>query len=122
MPYYQRIQRGRGIGGFFGSILKIISKAAPLVSKVAANPSVRKIGKQALKSALSIGADALTGTNIENSTKKEFKKTRKKVGKILKDISKDVNDDRKSGKKRPPMKKRSYITKKKRKSQTDRLF
>ena len=72
MLHYQRIQRGRGIGGFFGSILKIISKAAPLVSKVAANPSVRKIGKQALKSALSIGADALNGTNIENSTKKEF--------------------------------------------------
>ena len=104
---YQRIQRGRGLGGFFSSILKLFSRAAPLIKKVAANPTVRKVGKQALKSALSVGASALEGESVKAAGKSEFAKTKKKVGKVLKKISNDINEEEKMKRKRVKKKKTS---------------
>lgn len=95
---YQRVQRGRGLGGFFGSVLKIFSKAAPLIKKVAANPSVRQIGKQALNSALSLGASTLKGEDVKSNAKREFTRTKKKVSEVLKQIS--VNMEKKGKKRR----------------------
>lgn len=114
---YQRIQRGRGLGAFFGSVLKIFSKAAPLVKKVITNPSVKKIGKQALQSALSIGADALEDGNIKNSVQKEINKTKKQVSKVLRETSLKVESNRKQKKRkhniktsRPNLKKKKNIS------------
>lgn len=114
---YQRVQRGRGLGGFFSSILKIFSRAAPLIKKVAANPTVRKVGKQALKSALTVGASALEGENIKAATKNEFKKTKKKVGKVLKKISDNI--DQKKGKRKQS---KTIKTSRKRKKTSSNLF
>ena len=119
MHQYQRIQRGRGIGGFFNSILKIFSRAAPVISKVAANPTVKKIGKQALTSALAVGADALQGSSVKESSAKEFKKTKNKVGEILKDISKDINKDENRKKRKISSVK---ISRKRKKIKSESLF
>ena len=114
---YQRVQRGRGLGGFFSGILKIFSKAAPILKKVAANPSVQKVGKQALKSALSVGASALEGENVKHAASSEFKKTKKKVGQVLKKISNDIDKDRKKKKRYSKIK-----NSKKRKKASSNLF
>ena len=92
MNHYQRIQRGRGLGVFFKNILKIFFKAAPIIKKVATNPAVKKIGKQALGSALSVGADVLSGANAKDSAKKELDNTKTKVGKVLKKISENIQN------------------------------
>jgi len=92
MHRYQRVQRGRGLGGFFASILKIFSKAAPILKKVAANPTFRKVGKQALGSALNVGANVLEGADAKESVHKELKETQAKVSKALKKISKNIQN------------------------------
>ena len=118
---YQRIQRGRGLGGFFSNIVKVFSKAVPLVKKVATNPTVKKIGKHALSSALAIGADALQGENLKESAQKELKSTKKKVGKVLQDISIDIKSENKKRKSTNRVYNKN-IKKKKKKKNTKSLF
>lgn len=93
------MSRGRGLGGFFSSILRLFTRAAPLIKKVSAtavpiikkassNPTVRKIGKQAIKSALSVGADAIEGSDVKKSIRKEINNVKKKVSGSLRELSK----------------------------------
>ena len=60
------------------------------MKKVAANPTVRKVGKHALGSALNVGADVLEGADAKDSVHKELKETQAKVSKALKKISKNI--------------------------------
>ena len=118
---YRRVLRGRGLGGFFGSILKIFSKAAPLVKKVAKSSMVKKIGRQAFKSALSVGADALEEGNLKHSVHKELNKTKKKVSKALRETSLDIEAET-SNKKRKNRKNLSKNHLKKKKKINHTLF
>lgn len=118
-PHYQRVQRGRGIGGFFRTIMRLFSRAAPVISKIAANPTVKKMGKQALKSAIRIGDDTIQSKNFKASVNKEINNVKNKVGNAILKRAKVLE-------KQPKRKKRSVKTssfsakkKKKRKSFLD---
>lgn len=97
---YKRIQRGRGLGGFFSSLLKLFSKAAPAVSRIMANPNVKKVGKLALQSALRTGGKALTSNDLKTAVDSEINLIKKKVGKaMLKRARTDKKTSQDAGKK-----------------------
>ena len=121
MYRYQRIQRGRGLGAFFSNILRIFSKTAPIIKKVVSNPTVKKIGKNALGSALLVGADILKGENAKESLKKELSSTKSQVGEELKKISEKVKKS-KTTEKRKSNQKASKDRKRRRVNIEDHLF
>ena len=89
---YQRIQRGRGLGGFFKPLFSLFRRAAPLLAKTAKNPIIKKIGSEAVKSGLNITADAIGGNNIKNSINKETAAVRGRVSSALKRASTMMDD------------------------------
>ena len=70
------------------------------MKKVAANPIVRKIGKETAKSAISVGTDVLNGSNIKNSAQKELNEVKKKVTASLNRLGSDSLKERKRKRKR----------------------
>ena len=47
MYHFKRIQKGRGLGGFFAIFLKIFRKATPILKKVVQSPTTKKIARKA---------------------------------------------------------------------------
>ena len=82
---------------------------------------VKKIGRQAFKSALSVGADALEEGNLKHSVHKELNKTKKKVSKALRETSLDIEAET-SNKKRKNRKNLSKNHLKKKKKINYTLF
>lgn len=84
---YQRIQRGRGLGGFLKPLFNLFRRVAPLASKAVHSPLARNIGREVAKAGLNVTADAISGNNISDSTSMEVDKARRRVGAALKRAS-----------------------------------
>ena len=99
---FKRVQRGRGIGGVLSNIFRFNKKAVPIATKIAANPTVRKFGKEVLKSGARIGGEALLTNNLNSAVGTEFNNVKKRVGNALLDRGSE-----------PPLKKKKKNRKKK---------
>lgn len=73
MPYYQgmHLQKGYGIGGFFGKLFRTV---LPFLKSGA-----KAVGKEALKTGTMIANDVLSGENLNTSAKTRAKQ----AGKVL---------------------------------------
>ena len=81
--YFNRIQRGQGLGNILKSIFKVFRKAIPIASKIASNPTVKKIGKEVLNSGLRIGGEALITNDLNSAVNTELESAKKRVGKAI---------------------------------------
>ena len=83
ISYYQApfTQRGNGFGGIFRGLSKFLSPIASGIAKVANNPTVQSLAKDAFKTGVSLTADAIEGrkTNIKEESQKLLKQARKTV-------------------------------------------
>ena len=83
ISYYQApyAQRGHGFGGIFRGLAKIMSPIASGISKVASNPTVQSLAKDAFKTGVNLAADAIEGrkTNVKEESQKLLKRARKTV-------------------------------------------
>jgi hypothetical protein len=71
-----RVQRGHGLGSFFGGLIR---SAMPLIKRGAL-----ALGKGALKTGLGVAGDVLSGQSIKSSAKRRLKETGKDmVSKML---------------------------------------
>ena len=84
---YQRIQRGRGLGGFLKPLFSLFRRAVPLVSKAVKSPLAKNIGREIAKAGLNVTADAISGNNVKDSVGKEVHIARKRVSSALKHAS-----------------------------------
>ena len=82
---------------------------------------VKNIGRQAFKSALSVGADALEDGNLKHSVHNELNKAKKKVSRALRETSLDIEAET-SNKKRKNRKNLSKNHLKKKKKINHTLF
>ncbi len=93
ISYYQApyTQKGYGFGGIFRGLAKIISPIASGISKVASNPTVQSLAKDAIKTGVNIAADAIEGrkTNSREEGEKLLKRARKKVAKTVRHYAED---------------------------------
>jgi len=93
ISYYQApyTQRGHGFGGIFRGLSKIIAPIASGISKVASNPTVQSLAKDAFKTGVSLTADAIEGrkTNAKEEGEKLLKRARKKVARTVRHYADD---------------------------------
>lgn len=80
---FSRVQRGRGLGGILSSIFRALTKAVPIAAKIARSPIAKKIGKEALKSGLRVGGEALVTNDLSSAVKNELGTVKERVGKAL---------------------------------------
>ncbi len=75
LPYYTGapLQRGYGLGGIFGSLFRTIF---PFLKQGA-----KTVGKELLKTGVSIASDVVNGQNVKEATKRRFEE----AGKVLVD-------------------------------------
>lgn len=77
-------QRGNGFGVFFRGLAKFISPIAQTVKKVAANPTVRSIAKEAISTGVGLAADALEGKkNMKGQARKALDNARQSVSNTM---------------------------------------
>ena len=71
LPFYSGVvhQRGYGLGNIFGSIFRTIF---PFLKQGA-----KKVGKELLKTGVSVASDVIQGENIKTATKRRFEETGK---------------------------------------------
>lgn len=97
ISYYQApyTQRGHGFGGIFRGLSKFLSPIASGISKVVSNPTVQSIAKDAIKTGVSLTADAIEGrqSNAREQGERLLKRARKKVAKTVRRYADD--DERK---------------------------
>lgn len=93
ISYYQApyTQKGYGFGGIFRGIAKFLTPIASGISKVASNPTVQSLAKDAIKTGVNIAADAIEGrnTNSREEGEKLLKRARKKVAKTVRHYGED---------------------------------
>lgn len=78
----RRMQRGTGIGSFFGKIIPFIKKAIsyilPAAKKVASHPAVKKTARDlrdhAIESGIDITSSAIKGENVKEKLKQKLSK------------------------------------------------
>ena len=117
------VQSGRGIGGLFRSIFKIIRPVAstiaktskPVLKKLAKSNFVKKVGKDVLKTGVQTAVDSLNDIAegkkpSSNKMKKNFEKLGKKSIKRASNTLANVLDDA------PAIKKKKYVKGKKKKN------
>ena len=76
------IQNGKGIGSIFRSISRFILPAAKkIISSPLVKQSVKKLGKQALKTGVQSLGDVIEGNDPGERIKQDIKKIGKSVGK-----------------------------------------
>jgi hypothetical protein len=96
ISYYQApyTQKGYGFGGIFRGIAKFLSPLASGISKVASNPTVQSLAKDAIKTGVNIAADAIEGrdTNSREAGEKLLKRARKKVAKTVRHYGEDTEN------------------------------
>jgi hypothetical protein len=81
-------QRGHGFGGFFRGLAKFISPITQTVKKVASNPTVRSIAKEAISTGVGLAADALEGKkDMKERTKKALDNARKTVSNTIRNAA-----------------------------------
>ena len=81
-------QRGHGFGGFFRGLAKFITPIAQTVKKVAANPTVRSIAKEAISTGVGLAADALEGKkNMKEQAKKALNNARQTVSNTMRNAA-----------------------------------
>lgn len=92
ISYYRApyIQNGSGLGGIFRGLAKFITPIAQGVQKIASNPTVQGIAKEALKTGASIAADAIQGKEI-NAKEKGIKLLQHAREKVAETVRKTVN-------------------------------
>lgn len=78
-------QKGYGFGGIFRGLSKLISPIATGISKVVHNPTVQSIAKDAIRTGVSLTADAIEGRqmNAREESERLLKRARTKVAKKL---------------------------------------
>lgn len=93
ISYYQApyTQRGYGFGGIFRGLSKIIAPIASGISKVASNPTVQSLAKDAFKTGINLTADAIEGrkTNAREEGERLLKRARNKVSKTVRQYAAD---------------------------------
>jgi hypothetical protein len=93
ISYYQApyTQRGHGFGGIFRGLSRLITPIASGISKVVSNPTVQSLAKDAVKTGVSLAADAIEGrqTNAREEGQKLLKRARKKVAKTVREYAED---------------------------------
>jgi hypothetical protein len=93
ISYYQApyTQKGYGFGGIFRGLAKLISPIASGISKVASNPTVQSLAKDAIKTGVNIAANAIEGRNPNSREEGEklLKRARKKVAKTVRHYGED---------------------------------
>jgi hypothetical protein len=93
ISYYQApyTQRGHGFGGIFRGLSKFISPIASGISKIASNPTVKSLAKDAIKTGVSLTADAIEGRkiNAKEEGEKLLKRARKKVARTVRHYADD---------------------------------
>jgi hypothetical protein len=113
LPYYSGVplQRGYGLGGIFGSLFRTIF---PFIKQGA-----KTVGKELLKTGVSIASDVVSGQNVKSAAKQRFQET----GKTLAD--KAVNKAKSmlgGGYKRKRKARKRIISAKKLKQSTPDIF
>ena len=110
---YRRVQKGRGLGGFLKSVVRIFTKALPVVAKISKNPTVRKIGSGALQSAMRVGGEALITNDLEAAAKSEMRDVKKRIGEaVLKRAGSESAGKTNSSKRKRVTAKKKTISKK----------
>ena len=73
----ERVQRGRGIGGFLKSVSKLFKPLGSLAVKAAKSPAgkqiVNAVKNQAIDSSINVVKDLASGRGVKESLKDEFK-------------------------------------------------
>lgn len=79
------MQKGYGFGGIFRGLSKFIAPLASGISKVVHNPTVQSIAKDAIKTGVSLAADAIEGRemNAREESEKLLKRARTQVAEKL---------------------------------------
>lgn len=92
ISYYRApyIQNGSGLGGIFRGLAKFITPIARGVQKIASNPTVQGIAKEALKTGASIAADAIQGKEV-NAKEKGIKLLQHAREKVAETVRKTAN-------------------------------
>jgi len=81
-------QRGHGFGGFFRGLAKFITPIAQTVKKVASNPTVRSLAKEAISTGVGLAADALEGKkNMKEEAKKALANARQSVSNTMRNVA-----------------------------------
>jgi hypothetical protein len=87
ISYYQApyTQKGHGFGGIFRGLTKFFSPIASGIAKVASNPTVQSLAKDAIKTGVNLTADVIEGrkTNAKEEGEKLLKKARKRVASTM---------------------------------------
>lgn len=91
-------QRGHGLGGIFRGLARFITPIAQGVQKIASNPTVQGLAKEAMKTGVSIAADAIQGkeTNAKEKGAKLLRHARDKVAETVRraaNISDEESED-----------------------------
>ncbi|MGL6004923.1 hypothetical protein [Aeromonas sobria] len=96
ISFYQApyAQKGYGFGGIFRGLSKLISPIASGISKVVHNPTVQSIAKDAIRTGVSLTADAIEGRqmNAREESERLLKRARTKVAKKLRE---EIDDEEK---------------------------
>lgn len=119
----REIQRGRGLGSFLSGLWRAflpsaksgLKQSLKATSKILKSPTVKKIGKTALKeltnSAVSVSADAIEGKKINKKVIKDrLKSARENIAKSVRDtMAKNKKTKSKPGKKKAAAKPRKQV-------------
>ena len=111
--FSRRVQRGRGLGGIFSTIFKAFTKAIPIAAKIAKSPIARKIGKEALKSGLRVGGEALVTNDLNSAISNELGSVKERVGRAMAKRGRASKSKSRSPKRAPKKYKKTKIPRKK---------
>ena len=95
----ERYQRGRGIGGFFKTIINafkpLFKSAGTSIAKAATSRSGKMLGKalkdQALTSVANLSADALRGNDFGESLSNELVSGRRNIANTIENVARREN-------------------------------
>lgn len=117
----ERIQRGRGVGGFLRSVAKLFKPLGSLAAKAAKSSTGKQIANavksQAIDSSLNVVKDLASGKGVKESLKDEFKNVKQNAKRKILAFGDDYLKEKKSKrvKKIPSSSKNQNRTKLKRK-------
>lgn len=80
----KRIQRGRGIGSIFGSVLRsIIPIGKKILTSNTTKSLAKSIGNSLKDAAIDTALDVVEGRNIKESAQERLNETRGKIAKVI---------------------------------------